>query len=70
MMMKTVRRGVFGAATVAALGFGGTQAIAAPAPPAGGEKVCDEAVCDQVCDLVNRGLDGFCSTTGVCVCWR
>jgi hypothetical protein len=69
-MMKTVRRGMFGAATAAALGFGGAQAFAAPAPAAGGAKVCDEALCDRICDLTNRGLGGFCSSTGVCVCWR
>lgn len=68
-MMTTVRRGVFGAAA-AALGFGGTQALASPAPAASGAKVCHEAVCDRVCDLTNRGLGGFCSSTGVCVCWR
>lgn len=69
-MMTTVRRGVFGAAAAASLGFGATQALAAPAPATGGEKVCDEAVCDRVCDLANRGLGGFCSSAGLCVCWR
>jgi len=69
-MMMTLRRGVFGVATAAALGFGATQALAAPAPVAPGEKVCDEALCDRICDLTNRGLGGFCSSNGVCVCWR
>ncbi|HYW13526.1 MAG TPA: hypothetical protein VE871_16315 [Longimicrobium sp.] len=69
-MMTTVRRGVLGAATAAALGFGATQALAAPASAVHGAKVCDDAVCDRVCDLTNRGLGGFCSSTGVCVCWR
>lgn len=69
---RRVRRWVFGAGTVAALGFGGAQALAAPAPAAAaaGEKVCDDRVCDRVCDLTNRGLGGFCSSTGICVCWR
>jgi hypothetical protein len=70
MKMTTVRRWVFCAGMVAALGFGGAQALAAPAPSARGEKVCDDAVCDRVCDLTNRGLGGFCSSTGICVCWR
>jgi hypothetical protein len=71
MMMKiaTVRRWVFGAGTAAALGFGGAQALAAPAP-AQAEGVCNDRVCDRVCDLTNRGLGGFCSSTGICVCWR
>lgn len=68
--MGTMRRWVFGAATAAALGFGGAQAMAAPAPAARAPDVCSEAVCDRVCDLANRGLGGFCSTTGICVCWR
>jgi hypothetical protein len=68
--MKTMRRCVFGAGTVMALGFGGAQAVAAPAPAAPAEKVCDDRVCDRICDLTNRGLGGFCSSTGICVCWR
>lgn len=67
---KTVRAWVFGAGTAVALGFGGAQTMAAPAPAAPGQKVCDDAVCDRVCDLANRGLGGFCSHTGICVCWR
>jgi hypothetical protein len=70
MKMMTVRRWVFGAGTAVALGFGGTQALAAPAPAAQAEKVCNEQVCDRICDLTNRGLGGFCSSTGICVCWR
>jgi hypothetical protein len=69
MKIVTVRRWVFGAGTAAALGFGGAQALAAPAH-ARGAKVCDDAVCDRVCDLTNRGLGGFCGPTGICVCWR
>jgi hypothetical protein len=70
MKMTTVRRRVFGAGTMAALGFGGAQALAAPAAAAHGQAVCDEQLCDRICDLTNRGLGGFCSSTGVCVCWR
>lgn len=70
MKIVTLRRWMLGGGTAMALGFGGLQAVAAPAPPARGEKVCDERVCDRVCDLTNRGLGGFCSSTGVCVCWR
>lgn len=69
MKRMTVRRWVFGAGMVGALGFGGAQAVAAPAPAAQ-QKVCNEQVCDRICDLTNRGLGGFCSSTGICVCWR
>lgn len=67
---KTLRHWVFGAATAAALGFGGTQALAAPAPAAAERKVCDPEVCDRACDLINRGFGGFCTSAGTCVCWR
>ena len=70
MKSRRMRRWVFGAGMAAALGWGGAQAVAAPAPVVRGEKVCDERVCDRVCDLTNRGLGGFCASTGVCVCWR
>lgn len=70
MKITTVRRCVFGAGTAMALAFGGAQALAAPAPAAPAEKVCNERVCDRICDLTNRGLGGFCSSTGICVCWR
>jgi hypothetical protein len=66
---KTVRRWVFGAATAGALGFGGAQAFAAPAPAAQGEKVCSNEVCNQFC-LVTAGRGGFCSTWGICACLR
>ncbi len=66
---KTVRRWVFGAGTAAALGFGGAQALAAPAPASTGEKVCNDEVCRQVCLAANNN-GGFCSTRGLCVCIR
>lgn len=69
MKITTMRR-VFGAVTALALGFGGAQALAAPAPAMGAEKACSEQVCDRICDLTNRGLGGFCSSAGVCVCYR
>ncbi|HST63287.1 MAG TPA: hypothetical protein VLK84_31540 [Longimicrobium sp.] len=67
--MKTMRRWVFGAGMAAALGFGGAQALAAPAPAAQGEKVCRDEVCNQVCLAANNN-GGFCSSQGLCVCIR
>lgn len=66
--ITAVRRWVFGAATVAALGFGGTQALAAPAPAAPREDVCDDA-CDRLCKTLNS-FGGFCNERGICFCLR
>jgi hypothetical protein len=61
---------VFGATTAAALGFGGAQALAAPAPaPVAQDKVCSDELCNQVC-LATNNNGGFCSTRGLCVCLR
>lgn len=70
MMTGTVRRCLFGAGTAVALGFGGAQALAAPTPQVRAEKVCDEQVCDLICDPTGRGGCGFCSSTGICFCCR
>lgn len=66
--MRKARGWVFGAMTAAALGFGGAQAFAAPAPAAPG-KVCSDELCNQVCLAANSN-GGFCSTRGICVCLR
>lgn len=68
MTSRTMRRRVFGAMTAAALGFGGAQAFAAPAPAAPG-KACSDELCNQVC-LAASNHGGFCSTRGLCVCLR
>ncbi|HST63286.1 MAG TPA: hypothetical protein VLK84_31535 [Longimicrobium sp.] len=68
-MTTAVRRWVFGAVMAGALGFGGAQALAAPAPATQGETVCSNEVCNQVC-LATAGRGGFCSTRGICVCLR
>ncbi|WP_420125787.1 hypothetical protein [Longimicrobium sp.] len=70
MKMMAMRRRVFGAGTAVALGFGGAQAFAAPAPVAPTAQACNQQVCDRICDLTNRGLGGFCSSAGICVCYR
>lgn len=64
---KAVQRWIFGAGTVAALGFGGTQAMAAPA--AVDAKVCDPAVCNRICQAIPGSIGGFCTSSGSCVCY-
>jgi hypothetical protein len=66
---KAVRRWVFGAGMAAALGFGGAQAMAAPAPAAPREDVCDD-VCNRFCKTFNPYGGGFCNDAGICFCLR
>jgi hypothetical protein len=66
---RTMRGWVFGVATASALGFGGTQVFAAPAPAARGERVCDDEVCNQIC-LATFNNGGRCGSRGICVCLR
>ena len=60
-MKRIITRGFFAAAVAAALGFGGAQAVAAPAPEA---KVagCTQESCEKRC----APLTGFCEPRG---CW-
>jgi hypothetical protein len=67
--MSTMRKWVFGAATAAALGFGGTQALAAPAPAAEGARVCNPTVCNRICQAIPGSIGGFCTPDGGCSCY-
>jgi hypothetical protein len=60
-----MRRAVFGLGIAAALGFGGTQALAAPAGAARGAW-CDERLCDLFCSSIT-GFGGTCQS-GRCIC--
>lgn len=68
MKITTVRRGVLGAGTAAALGFGGAQALAAPAAAPTREKVCNERLCDRLCQSLGS-IGGVCNPDGFCVCF-
>lgn len=61
-------RGMFGAATAVALGFGGAQALAVPASASTGEGVCNERLCDRLCQSVGS-IGGVCNPDGFCVCY-
>jgi hypothetical protein len=65
---KTLRRWVFGAGMTAALGFGGAQALAAPAPAADAG-VCNPAVCNRICQSIPGSIGGFCAPDGSCQCY-
>jgi hypothetical protein len=67
MRMKTMRRGVFGVATAAALAFGGAQAMASPTPAEAGP-VCDSGVCNRVCQALGL-IGGFCTEPAGCSCY-
>lgn len=70
--MRTSRkmtRWVFGAGTVAALGFGGAQAMAAPAPVTDQARVCDSQICNRICQAIPGSIGGFCTSDGSCVCY-
>jgi len=62
---RTIRGAVFGVAAAAALGFGGTQAVAAPAASQQGAW-CDERLCDLFCSSIT-GFGGTCQS-GRCIC--
>ena len=68
MKITTVRRCVFGAGTVVALGFGATQALAAPAQASAAEGVCNARLCDRLCQSVGS-IGGVCNPDGFCVCF-
>lgn len=65
---KMLRRWVFGAGTVAALGFGGAQALAAPAPAAAPADTCSQ-VCNRICQTIPGSIGGFCTPDGSCQCY-
>lgn len=66
---RGLRRWLSGAAMGAALGFGGAQAVAAPAPPdARGEaRACNPTGCDRSC-RAQGAFSGRCTDAGLCAC--
>jgi len=65
MMKNTITRWTLAAVTAASLGFGATQAVAAPA----GEdaaRACNPSGCNASC-RAQGGIEGRCSN-GQCLC--
>jgi uncharacterized membrane protein len=70
--MKTtidrVRRLSLAALTVAALGFGTSQALAAPSADADA-RVCNPQACNRICQAIPGSIGGFCTSDGSCQCY-
>ena len=62
-----LRRGIFGAAVALALGFGGSQALAAPAPGVDAGPKCKLDWCDRFCRAIGAH-SGTCLKDGGCAC--
>lgn len=67
--MRKARGWLFGLGTAAALGFGGAQAMASPAPAADAAKACDPEVCNRICQTIPGSIGGFCTSDGSCQCY-
>lgn len=67
-MKKGMTKTLFGAAVAAALGFGATQALAAPAADAGAQQVCNAQLCNRICQAIGT-IGGTCTPDGSCVCY-
>jgi len=65
-MKRTILSTSFGLAIAVALGFGATQALAAPAASSAG-RICDAAECSAYCLMQPCGAEGRCRS-GNCMC--
>lgn len=59
-------RGLLGIVFVGSLGFGASQALAAPSQVSQ-QRWCSEAYCDDYCGRM--GWDGQCTREGACECY-
>lgn len=66
-MARQVRRGVFGAAVALSLGFGGSQALASPAPTVKAGPKCTLDWCDRFCKAIGAH-SGTCLKDEGCAC--
>jgi hypothetical protein len=67
MIERRMHRGLFAAATAAALGFGGAQAFASPAAAsADAMRACSSGQCGRDCR--RAGYDGGFCDQGGCIC--
>ena len=64
--IRNARRGAFGLAVAGALGFGAAQAVAAP--PTAERAVCNDRLCNRVCQTAGF-IGGFCGSDGSCNCY-
>jgi hypothetical protein len=66
MRNTIVGRGLFGLAVLGALGFGASQAAAAPRSSTGKEAYCSYLSCRNMCIAAGRP-SGYCES-GICLC--
>jgi hypothetical protein len=66
-MTRGARGWLFGAGVMAALGFGGAQAMASPVSAEA--KVCNPTVCNRICQAIPGSIGGFCASDGSCQCY-
>jgi hypothetical protein len=65
-MKRLITRGLAAAALAGTLGFGAAQALAAPAPAGEAARVCNDRVCNTICEArwgpfaSGRCVDGRC----------
>lgn len=64
---RQLRRGVFGAAVALSLGFGGSQALASPAPEVAAGPKCTLDWCDRFCKAIGAH-SGTCLKDEGCAC--
>lgn len=65
---STVRKTLFAAVVLGAIGFGSAQAVASPRPTTDGA-FCNDNVCLATC--IARGYyGGHCTQTSGCYCYR
>jgi hypothetical protein len=64
---RQLRRGVFGAAVALSLAFGGSQALASPAPAANDGPKCTLDWCDRFCKAIGAH-SGTCLPDEGCAC--
>jgi hypothetical protein len=66
-MKNAVTRLTLAAVTAASIGFGATQALAAPAAE-DAALACKPDSCDRYCREKLGGIEGRCTESGQCLC--
>jgi hypothetical protein len=67
-MRESLHKLAFVVFVAGALGFGGTQAFAAPGAPAAEKAACNLSQCRQSCRAVCPTCYGYCDPEIGCVC--
>lgn len=65
-----LRKGLFTLAMALSLGFGASQALAAPADGAAAARLCDELKCRRSCLALGYQYGACSAGAEVCDCWH